>query len=648
MADGKQAGNLLQAALSAVDLADKAAAAYDRPDLAKRLRSATKRLSEPSTTVLVVGEFKQGKSTLVNALLNAPVCPVDDDIATAVPTVVRHGDEPRAWAIFERTGPTPEDADGSLTAPDLHREPIAIDHLPQYVTEGGNPDNIRGLRSVEVQVPRQLLADGLTLVDTPGVGGLESTHGAITLSALPSAEAVVFVSDASSEFSAPELDFLRHAHELCPNLVCVVTKTDFYPEWRRIAEIDNGHLERAGFPTEIIAVSSTLRTHAVRADDKALNIESGFPKLVNFLRDGVIGRAAELSARTAGNDVMAVVAQLESTFLAERSALTDPEQAGRLVKELEVAKETADRLRSQAAKWQQTLSDGIADLTADIDHDFRARMRIVTREADETIDGGDPGDYWDEFEAWLYRRVTAEVVENYGELKRRAEAVGGRVATHFADDAGEYGVDLRINPPTALLDNLDVSADTKLSRDPKGGAKGLTAFRGAYGGFLMTSFGVGSIGALVVGAAAAAAIVPPVGLAAGVLMGRKAIKDEKERMLNLRRQQSKNAFRKYIDEVTFQVGKESRDSLRRVQRDLRDHFTARAEELQASTLEALTASQRAIKSDQAERENRLRFVENELGKIGGIRTRVAAFAPDLATPRADQKAAPAAPSLGKA
>ena len=69
-------------------------------------------------------------------------------------------------------------------------------------------------------------------------------------------------------------------------------------------------------------------------------------------------------------------------------------------------------------------------------------------------------------------------------------------------------------------------------------------------------------------------------------MGRKAIKDEKERMLNLRRQQSKAAFRKYVDEVTFQVGKESRDSLRRVQRDLRDHFTARAEELQASTIEA--------------------------------------------------------------
>src|SRR6188508_349957 len=107
MADGKQAGNLLQAALSAVDLADKAAAAYDRPDLAKRLRSATKRLSEPSTTVLVVGEFKQGKSTLVNALLNAPVCPVDDDIATAVPTVVRHSDTVQAALVRETPGGSP-------------------------------------------------------------------------------------------------------------------------------------------------------------------------------------------------------------------------------------------------------------------------------------------------------------------------------------------------------------------------------------------------------------------------------------------------------------------------------------------------------------------------------------------------------------
>ena len=63
-----------------------------RPTSAPGCAQTRKRLADPDVRVLVVGEFKQGKSQLVNALVNAPVCPVDDDIATAVPTVVRHAE----------------------------------------------------------------------------------------------------------------------------------------------------------------------------------------------------------------------------------------------------------------------------------------------------------------------------------------------------------------------------------------------------------------------------------------------------------------------------------------------------------------------------------------------------------------------------
>jgi len=76
-------------AVALVDLALKATSAYGRPDLGRRLQATRSRLADPNVRVLIVGEFKQGKSQLVNALVNAPVCPVDDDIATAVPTVVR-------------------------------------------------------------------------------------------------------------------------------------------------------------------------------------------------------------------------------------------------------------------------------------------------------------------------------------------------------------------------------------------------------------------------------------------------------------------------------------------------------------------------------------------------------------------------------
>ena len=68
----------------------------DRKDLVDRATAAAARLDRPGTVVCVVGEFKQGKSSLVNALLGQAVCPVDDDLATSAITLVRFADEPGA------------------------------------------------------------------------------------------------------------------------------------------------------------------------------------------------------------------------------------------------------------------------------------------------------------------------------------------------------------------------------------------------------------------------------------------------------------------------------------------------------------------------------------------------------------------------
>ena len=125
---------------------------------------------------------------------------------------------------------------------------MPIESVADWVSETGNPGNRRGLRSVEVRLPRRFLRAGLCLIDTPGVGGLDSAHGIITLGALDLADGMLFVTDASQELTAPELDFLQQALQRCPRAACVVTKTDLYPEWRRIVEINKGHLaaRRAG------------------------------------------------------------------------------------------------------------------------------------------------------------------------------------------------------------------------------------------------------------------------------------------------------------------------------------------------------------------------------------------------------------------
>lgn len=603
----------VQQALSVVGLGQQAATAYARPDLNDRLALTRKRLEDPAFHVFVIGEFKQGKSSLVNALLNAPVCPVDDDIATAVPTAIRFGDPPAAAVLFDPGG------DPSDATREPIREDIAVDQVAAYVTESADIGNDRRVNSVEVSLPRKLLADGLVIVDTPGVGGLGSAHSAATIGALPMADAVVFVSDASQEFTGPELEFLQTARRMCPNVVCVLTKIDFYPSWRKIRDINVGHLERQDITADILCVSSSLRIHALKNNDRELNRESGFPELAGYLQNKIAANAEKLSVRTAANDVVAVATMLESQFRSERQALDNPEQAQQMVDNLTEAKAKAERLKSGVSKWQQTLSDGVIDLQADIDHDLRARLRMVTRHADEALEASDPAETWDEFQAWLYRRVAEDVVHNYTFLHSRAQELTARVAEHFGEDGHGIVVDLDVANPTEVLTNVDTTTDIELSRMGVG-TQGLSALRGSYGGMLM--FGM-------LGQMAGLAMANPATLVIGLFMGRSALRGEKDRQLAMRRNQARQAHRKYTDEVSFVVGKDSRDTLRRTQRRMRDFFAARAEELHRSTSGALAAAQQAVKSDTNTRQKRLKDVDAELKRIGVLRDKAYALAPDL-------------------
>jgi hypothetical protein len=89
-------------------------------------------------------------------------------------------------------------------------------------------------------------------------------------------------------------------------------------------------------------------------------------------------------------------------------------------------------------------------------------------------------------------------------------------------------------------------------------------------------------------------------------------------MLQKRRADAKQAVRKHIDEVTFQVGKDSRDMLRRTQRQLRDHFTSLAEEVSTSLAASVSAAQKAVKTTGAERERRVRDLKAEIGRVEAL------------------------------
>jgi hypothetical protein len=591
--------------LADIDRVARMAGEVDRVDLVERLDRARARLLSEDVPVAVVGEFKQGKSTLVNALLRTEVCPVDVDVVTAVPTIVCYSAVPsvRAHPADEQAPP--------ITVP--------FERLRAYVAEG-EADGHR-LRAVEVRLDRRLLRGGMSLVDTPGVGGLDSAHGNLTLGALSLAHAALFVTDAAQELTAPELEFLERAVERCPRVVCVLTKTDLHAEWRRIAELDRAHLARAGLSLPVVPVSSFLRMRAGARDSTALNTESGFPRLIDALRRHVLGGADTAAVAGARRDLTFAVAQLREQVGAERAAVADPAAGAALADRLAEQTRRRQSLAAGSASWQTVLADGIQDLSTDVDHDLRERLRAMVHRGDATLDVGDPRDTWYDFKAWAAREATAVAVDNLFVLVTRAEELAREVAGRF--DLEYDSLDLDLPAPAAAVATVS-GLEVRFDRSSVQQFLGVfTAARVTYGGLFM----LGAFGSLL-----GLTLAAPVGVLGGLTVGRKLIRDERQRQVEQRRQQAKQELRRYVDDVAFVVGRDSRDAVRRTQRFLRDEFTARAGGARRSSEQALAAVRRTAGMPADDRSRRAEELDRGWRDLDLVAARVAADRGIRATP----------------
>jgi hypothetical protein len=408
------------------------------------------------------------------------------------------------------------------------------------------------------------------------------------------------------------MEFLRSARSRCPNVVLVQTKTDIHPDWRRIVDTNSRVVGDLEPPIEVVAVSSPVRLAALTQNSAELNEESGYPRLLTFLRDAATGEASRLAVRTTVGDVDFVLDQLRSTAEIERGVLADPESSAALVEQLERARQQAEQLRGQFAKWQQTLGDGIQDLTSDLDHDLRTRIRGIVAECDEALDKGDPMAIWDDFEQWLHYRIGCDLSSHYQVMGQRADQLTQEVARHFAADEAALGV--RVEVHVQSVNSRVVGG--QLDLESLQGGSALAAVRGSYSGLLM----FGMLGQMV-----GLALLNPLSVFVGLGLGRKSVRDEKKRQLMQRQQQAKMAARKYLDDINVEAAKLSRDASKQIHRELRDEFSSRAEQLQATIRDSTRAAEAAAKQEVAERQRQLAEVTKKLEQLAVLKRRAQAI-----------------------
>jgi len=607
---------------SAVDLATDAATAIanaveavaalatdlGRDDFAQRLAAASARVRRPATIVCVVGEFKQGKSSLVNALLGRAICPVDDDIATSAITLIRYGPEPRV-EVRRR-------ADDGVVV-----ETVQPRELTEWVSERGNPDNVKNVERVDISVPHPLLANGLAIVDTPGMGGLGAGHAAATLAFLPFADGLIFVTDASSELSAPEAEFLDRAYELCPQVLFALTKTDLYPAWRRIATIDNdrraAHVGHQG----VLPVSATLFGTDLEPGDESLAESSGIPSFLGTLDSAVVTPAKALAAVRARAEATGVLAQLDQQVRLELELLCDPAGAEALEARLADATARLDLLRGPGARWNLLVADRVSDLSNSSSFEFRKSMRQVSRDMEEAIELLKSPEEWEQLARRLQTDVATVVTTLFVGIEQAHRAVRDAVIELIGDES------VGLAPRLGLRDGIDVSSmwtDKGIDPDSKhhgsqqlGSA--LVGLRGAQSGIIM----FGMMGRFLPAGAAALMMSNPVTVGIGAVFAGMQLADAHKRKIAMRRQQARSNVRQFLDEVQFAIGNELSGLLRDVQRGIRDEFTERIAELGRTYSEAAQSAQLAAREHGAAAPARIVALQLTVARVDDARVLLA-------------------------
>jgi GTPase SAR1 family protein len=582
--------------LEVLDQTIGASVVHHRPDLAERLRAKRAQLLDPQIRVMVIGEANQGKSQLVNALVSASVCAVGDDVTTVAPTIVRYADKASAAQLLH---------DGEGAEP--QRVPIPVD---QATNRGSEPV------MTEVCIPRKLLAAGLVIIDTPAVGNLHQLRAQNTFATLSGADAVLIASDATQELSATELEMLRQVRRLCPTILLALTKIDLAPRWRHVAERNREHLARAGVSAAVVPISSALRLRAAATDDATLNTESGFPDLVERLRTDVLAVSSAPARHNFAAMTGTVLAELVAQLNKELAARPDGQDSPALA-ELREAQQKMLDLRRRSTRWQNVLNDEMADLVADLEFDLRDRTRKILREVDKAFDEADPAKTWEQFEEWLSDNLTEAAETNFNWLVERSWWVADRVAECFPERKD-------ILPDSVIPHDAEVfTGDAERPKLEKftPGQRIFTGLRGSYGGVLM--FGL-------ITSLAGLPLLNPISIGAGMALGGKSIGEEGESRLKRRQATAKSAAQRHVDDFFLRFSKDCKDSARRIQRGLRDHFAELAEQLLQGLTDSAAAAQKTAQAELSGRQRRdqeLRQSLQQLTQLHGQIQRIAGALP---------------------
>lgn len=245
----------------------------------KHLNQLEYRLSSTSFHLAVLGQFKRGKSTLLNALIGEELLPSSVIPLTSVPTFLTWGKQYRVTVTF---------FDGHIVENTFTESGTASDFLSRYVTESKNPNNHLGVSQVDVLHPSSFLKKGVVLIDTPGIGSTYQHNTEATLHFLPQCDAALFMVSVDPPITETETAFLKAVREKVVRTVYLLNKMDYLSERDRLEAFEFFRTvlkKHIGLNEEeaVFGISAKLGLQARLSGDTRQWTDSGMAELENYL-----------------------------------------------------------------------------------------------------------------------------------------------------------------------------------------------------------------------------------------------------------------------------------------------------------------------------------------------------------------------------
>ena len=394
----------------------------DDINISRSLKDSANRLSKLELNLVLLGQFKRGKSTLANCLLGKSILPSSTVPLTTVVTEIRFGEDDALSVVF-RNGK-------NISQP--------LNKISEYVTEKKNPKNQKGVDRVVVFCRSDFLKNGIVLIDTPGTSSTFLHNTKVANDYLPNCDAAILLISADSPLSSEETNFIISIKKYASKIFFVVNKCDYFSkhEIKDILKHIETELSKIGVNADLIPLSARLGLKGKVEKNKKILENSGIKKLENTLMKFLSKKKRETLLDSTNLKLNSISNSLYNRLKSEYASVDM--DAKSFQKKIAEFHNQFERVKQSVLMYSGSIDSEFSDIMADIDNgmeDAKGKLpKIIQGKIVKSLERRDGKvKFVDRVNSLMKKHVEGELKIWWNELDRRIKERVKEMQKHYVN-----------------------------------------------------------------------------------------------------------------------------------------------------------------------------------------------------------------------